>query len=323
VIAAGPLMSIQDLGRPDARRYGVSPGGALDPFALAAANQLVGNPPGAAGIEITVGGAALRLRRAATIALAGADLGATLDERSIPLWTALHASADATLRLDGRRGAWGARAYLAIAGGIDVPPVLSSRATDLASGFGGMNGHALRAGDLLPVGHVTAALIPIAGQRWPEHIRPAYTAEPTLRFIPGPHLGCFVPGTLDALAAAPLRVSATSNRMGYRLEGPHLHYSHLHSLLSLGIVPGTIQVPPDGMPILLMADAQTTGGYPIIGVLISVDIPLAAQLLPGDSLRLVPTSLEQAYDALREQADALAHSPEPEEGDLLAALAGA
>ncbi|NTV63777.1 MAG: urea amidolyase, partial [Oscillochloris sp.] len=132
VIASGPLMTIQDLGRPDARRYGVSPGGALDRFALAAANQLVGNPPGAAGFEITAGGAAVRLGRPATIALTGADFGATLDAQHIPLWTAISAHAGATVRLGGRQGDWGARAYLAVAGGIEVPPVLGSRATDLA-----------------------------------------------------------------------------------------------------------------------------------------------------------------------------------------------
>lgn len=322
VIATGPLMTIQDLGRPDARRYGVSPGGALDRFALAAANQLVGNPPGAAGFEITAGGAALRLRRPAIIALAGADLGASMDEQHIPLWTAISAHGDATLRLAGRRGSWGARSYLAVAGGVSVPPVLGSRATDLAGNFGGLHGHPLHIGDLLPVGRAPIGIIPAVGQHWPEHARPAYAAVPLLRLIPGPHLECFAPGSLDALASTPLRISATSNRMGFRLEGLQIHYNNLHSLLSLGVVPGTIQVPPDGMPILLMADAQTTGGYPIIGVLISADLPVAAQLLPGDSLRLSPTSLEEAYDALREQTEALAHSPEYDEGDLLAALAG-
>jgi biotin-dependent carboxylase-like uncharacterized protein len=323
VISPGLLMSVQDLGRPEARRYGVAPGGALDPFALAAANQLVGNPPGLAGIEITAGGATLQLHRSMTIALAGADLGASLNDRPMLLWTAVRARAGAILQLTGRRGSWGARAYLAIAGGIDVPLVLGSRSTDLSGGFGGLQGHALHTGDILPVGPSSTESIALAGQHWPEHIRPHYSAQPTLRFIPGPHLECFIPGTVETLVAATFQISTTSNRMGYRLEGPRLRYSHLQSLRSLGVVPGTIQVPPDGMPILLMADAQTTGGYPIIGALISADLPLAAQLLPGDQLCLAPTSLEEAYDALRDQADALAHSPEPDEGDLLAALAGA
>ncbi len=172
VISAGPLMTVQDLGRPGARRYGVSPGGALDPFALAAANQLVGNPPGAAGVEITAGGADLRIQRTATIALAGADLGASLDGRPIPLWTAVRVDAGATLRLAGRRQDWGGRAYLAAAGGVDVPPVLGSRSTDLAGGFGGLDGRALRAGDLLPLGSAPPALHP-AGRPALAEVRPA------------------------------------------------------------------------------------------------------------------------------------------------------
>ncbi len=323
VLAAGPLMTVQDLGRPGARRYGVSPSGALDAFALAAANRLVGNPPAAAGIEITVGGAALRLRGPAMIAVAGGDLGIRLDDRPIPLWTATLADAGATLHVAGRRSAWGARAYLAIAGGVDVPIVLGSRATDLAGRFGGLDGRTLRAGDVLPVGTAPGQLVPIVGQHWSESARPAYAADPILRIIPGPHREYFALDVLAALTAAHLRVSAISNRMGYRLEGLHLPYARPCSLPSFGVVFGSIQVPPDGTPILLMADAQTTGGYPVIGTLISADQPLAAQLLPGDSLRLTATTLSEAYVALRTQAAALARSPESSEGDLLAALAGA
>lgn len=323
VIAAGSLMTVQDLGRPGARRYGVSPGGALDPFALAAANRLVGNLPGAAGVEITAGGASLRLCHTSTIALTGADFGATLDNLPLPPWTAVLAGEGSLIQLASRRTDWGARAYLAIAGGIDVPSVLGSRGTDLAGGFGGLSGRPLRARDVLPVGKPLATLIPAVGQRWPDSARPSYTAEPTLRIIPGPHLEYFALGALEALVAATLRISATSNRMGYRLEGLRLHDNHTHNVLSLGVVPGTIQVPPDGMPIMLMADAQTTGGYPIIGALITADLPLAAQLLPGDCVRFAATSMEEAYDALQEQNDALARGPEYGEGDLLAALAGA
>jgi biotin-dependent carboxylase-like uncharacterized protein len=323
IIAPGPLMTVQDLGRSGARRYGVSLGGALDTFALAAANRLVGNPPGDAGVEITAGGAALLVRRPSIIALAGGDLGASIDGRPFPLWTAMLVDAGATLRLEGRRAGWGARVYLAVAGGVDVPAVLGSRATDLAGGFGGFGGRPLRAGDLLSAGAAHASLLPTVGQRWAESARPPYVNEPSLRIIPGPHLDCFAPNAMEILAAAPLRISATSNRMGYRLDGLRLPYVRQCSLPSLGVVPGTIQVPPDGTPILLMADAQTTGGYPVIGALISADQPLAAQLLPGDGLRLVPTTLEVATSALRAQAVALAHGLESSEGDLLAALAGA
>lgn len=322
IVAPGPMLTVQDLGRPGARRYGVPPGGAMDAFALAAANRLVANPPGAAGLELTAGGAELRLARGALLALAGADLGATLDGRPLPLWTAVRAPAGAVLRLAGRRGAWGARAYLAVAGGVDVPPVLGSRGTDLAGAFGGLGGRRLRAGDRLPVGAPSSLAGLAAGARWPEELRPSYGPRPALRLVPGPHLACLAPGALAALAGATLRVSATSDRKGYRLEGLTLAYARPVSLPSLGVVPGVVQVPPDGAPILLMADAQTTGGYPVAGAVVAADLPLAAQLLPGDELRLAPATVAEALAARRAQAAALAHPIAGDEGDLLAALAG-
>lgn len=322
IIASGPLMTVQDLGRPDARRYGVAPGGALDQFALAVANQLVGNAPGAAGIEMTAGGVILRIFSPSTIALTGADLGATIDGQPLPLWTVLRTHGEVRIQLEGRRGTWGARAYLAIAGGIDVPRVLGSRSTNLAGHFGGLHGQPLRPGDHLPVGNALPNVGSRVGLHWPSSARPRYTSEPTLHFIPGPHSDSFMRESIVELCTTLLRVSATSNRMGYRLEGQKVRYNHLHNLFSLGVIPGTIQVPPDGIPILLMADAQPTGGYPIVGVVMSADLPLAAQLLPGDSLRLSETTLEAACNAYQQQGELLGHSPDYDDGDLLANLAG-
>jgi biotin-dependent carboxylase-like uncharacterized protein len=322
VIASGPLLTVQDLGRPAARRYGVPQGGAMDAFALAAANRLVGNSPGAAGLEITAGGAELAFARPTRLALAGADLGATLGGRPLPLWAAVLADAGARLRFAGRRGAWGARAYLAVAGGVDVPLVLGSRATDLGGGFGGLAGRPLRPGDTLAVGPAPPAAAS-AGLRWPAGQRPPYGPAPRLRLLPGPHLDCFAEGALEALAAAALRVSVTSNRMGYRLEGVTLPYARPCSLPSLGVVPGAVQVPPDGAPILLMADAQTTGGYPLVGAVASADLPLAAQLLPGDTLRLIPAGLDEALAARLALSEALACFPDAEDGEVLATWAGA
>lgn len=325
IITPGPLASVQDLGRPAARRYGVPTSGAMDPFALQAANLIVGNPPGAAAIEFTAGGVELEFTRPTLFALAGADLGATLDTRPLPLWTSRLASAGARLRLRGRQTGWGARTYLAVAGGIAVPAVLGSRATDLAGRFGGHQGRPLRARDTLTAGVLSPGVVSALGRSWPAAARPAYCACPTLRFIPGPHLPCFAADAPAQLAATELRISATSNRMGYRLEGittPHLRPT---SLPSLGVVPGTIQVPPDGAPILLMADAQTTGGYPVLGVVIGADLPLAAQLLPGDALRLAPATLADASAARLAHSNALAAGAELTEydGEHLALLAGA
>lgn len=320
ILSPGPLMTVQDLGRPGARPYGVATGGAMDSFALEAANRLVGNPANTAGLEITAGGAALRLLRPTMVALAGGDLDATLDARPLPLWTAIAAPAGALLQFSGRRAAWGARAYLALAGGIDVPVILGSRGTDLAGSFGGFYGRALRTSDRLTLGQATWQG---QGGYWHADARPGYTAQPTLRLLPGPHGRCFAPATLAELVAQPFQVSATSNRMGYRLHGVRLAYAGPCSLPSLGVVPGSIQVPPDGTPILLMADAQTTGGYPVIGVLIGADLPLAAQLLPGDSLRFAMTTLEAAQAARQALAAFLACGQCIEEGEALAALAGA
>ena len=297
VVSPGLLTTVQDLGRPGMQRYGVPLSGAMDQFALQAANRLVGNPLDAAALEITSGGAIFELLEPTLLAVAGADLNATLDGEPLPLWTAVWVPCGALLQFIARKQPWGARAYLAIAGGVDVPLVLGSRSTYLPGGFGGMDGRPLRAGDI--IGATLPASDPqrLAGQRWPEYARPAYGAIPTLRMVAGPHSDCFANDALDQLAATPLCVSQTSNRMGYRLEGLTVRYARPCSLPSLGVLPGAIQVPPDGTPILLMADAQTTGGYPIIGVVIGPDLSLAAQLLPGDSLGCMPISLEEAVHA--------------------------
>jgi biotin-dependent carboxylase-like uncharacterized protein len=297
VHSAGLLTTIQDLGRPGMQRYGVPISGAMDTFALAAANRLVGNSFDAAALEITSGGAIFELLAPTLLAVAGAHLRATLNDQPLPLWTAVLAPRGALLRFTARHGGWGARAYLALAGGIGAPVVLGSRSTYLPGSFGGMDGRPLRAGDQLGTGQSCADPQRLAGQRWPEHARPPYSATPTLRMIPGPHSDCFSADALDQPGVTPLRVSQTSNRMGYRLEGVTLRYTRPCSLPSLGVLPGAIQVPPDGTPILLMADAQTTGGYPIIGVVIGPDLPLAAQLLPGDALRCMPISIAAAVHA--------------------------
>ncbi len=292
------LTSVQDLGRPGWQRYGVPSAGAMDSFALEAGNRLVGNPPGAAALEITAG-AAFEILEPALLALTGASLGALLDGQPLPAWTAVFARPGAQLQLLGRSGAWGARAYLALAGGVAVPELLGSRSTYLPGGFGGLDGRALRPGDLVSVGAALQDIGRPAGRRWPERARPPYRAQPELRLIRGPHADLFAADALELLLAQPFQIGRDSNRMGYRLEGARLPYARPVSLPSLGVLPGVVQVPPDGAPILLMADAQTTGGYPIAGVVIGADLPLAAQLLPGDRLRFALASIEEARDAWR------------------------
>jgi biotin-dependent carboxylase-like uncharacterized protein len=299
VISGGLLSSVQDSGRLTTQRYGVPVGGAMDTFALAAANRLLANPASAAAIEITSGGAIFEVLTRTLLALTGAELRATLNDNPIPTWTAVLASPGAQLHIQGRRASWGARAYLALAGGLDVPLVLGSRSTYIAGGFGGLEGRALRAGDILMTAEWPHDPDRMVGRRWPDDVRPAYQPQPSLRFLPGPHDDCFIDEALETFQAQPFRVSNDSNRMGYRLEGPKIRYARPCNLPSLGVIPGVVQVPPDGAPILLMADAQTTGGYPIVGVVIEPDLPLAAQLLPGDSLRFQITTIDAAYAAQR------------------------
>lgn len=323
IIAPGLLCSVQDGGREAARRYGVPRSGAMDQFALAAANLLVGNARAAAALEITSGGAVLECLRPCLVALTGADLGATLEGRPLPPWRSELLAPGATLRFHGRRAGWGARAYLALAGGIAVPSILGSRATYLAGNFGGFAGRALRPGDQLDTEATSGLPWPYVGAQWPRYARPTYGPHPSLRWLPGPHYALLTPEAQAALQQASLRIGDAANRIGYRLEGLHLGFTQPLSLPSFGVIAGAIQVPPDGKPILLMAEAQTIGGYPVVALVIAPDLPLAAQLLPADRLRLSLTSLDCARAAHQQHATWLAHGPQLDDLPSQLALVGA
>ena len=346
------MMTVQDLGRPNWAAYGVPQGGAMDSFALQAANLLVGNPPTAAALEITGGGAEIEFLHAAAMAVAGADFEPKLNGQPVPLWQSMTVRPGARLTFGARR--WGARSYLAILGGIDVPVILDSRSTFLPSRFGGFEGRMLQMGDTVPVGANHLDLEYAAGRRWPwdtASFAPSfYSANATapatvparslattpviVRVLAGPHaalLGANAADVLQRLIAQPYRVALTSNRMGYRLEAisnepvarPILQ--HHISLPSLGVVPGAIQVPPDGAPIALMMDAQTTGGYPIVANIVKVDLSVVAQLLPGDTMQITLAQEAEAIAAFRYMCEALQPAtlapPLDEEGIWMAAYA--
>lgn len=306
VLKPGMLASVQDLGRHGHRQSGICPGGALDTLALTMANRLVGNPDEAAGLELTMGGCELRFETATRIAIAGDDFGARLD--GVPLWPcwSVPVQAGQTLKLVGANvaaGKKGLRTWLAVAGGVDVPPVLGSRSTDLKAGFGGLAGRALKKGDRLPLGAPTLNTAQLARRRfgvrapdWAIGDRDFGEAIP-LRVMPGPEAGLFTPASLAALWREPWRVTPQSNRMGSRLEGPVLERKRAGDMLSSGVIPGTIQVPPSGQPIILMGDAQTTGGYPRIGVVIRADLWKLAQAPLGGMLRLVRVDAAEALQA--------------------------
>jgi antagonist of KipI len=311
VVGAGLQTTVQDLGRPTHQREGIPAGGAMDRVALRVANLLVGNDDGAAALEATLIGPTLAFDTSALIAIGGADLDATIDGVPIAPWHPVAVSPGATLRFGKPRV--GCRAYVAFAGGVDVPEVFGSRSTYLRASFGGYEGRALRAGDLLSFGQPSAIAeridATLGGKtspsgpapsarvaRWSAgfDLRPPYASDAVVRVIGGAHTDMLTAESRAKFHSATFRVSASSDRMGYRLEGQTLALRQKLELLSEGVAFGTVQLPPDGAPIVLMADRQTTGGYPRIGEVASVDLPIVAQLKPGDGLRFRPVEIDDA-----------------------------
>jgi KipI family sensor histidine kinase inhibitor len=281
VVRPGMLSTIQDLGRRGHRARGVPLSGGADAFALRMVNALVGNPENTAALEFTLTGPDLKFSHDTVIALGGAKFG------KFPLWQPMKAPAGATLSLGPARR--GCRGYLAIAGGFAVPDVLGSASTYLRAGLGGVEGRALRAGDRLAVAEVKREVV----GHWhiDERILPAYSPNAELRVVRGAQAAEYG----RALFEAEFRVTPQSDRMGVRLHGPALARSVTTDLTSTTVVPGTVQIPPDGHPIVLMADAQTIGGYPQAAHVITVDLPLLAQLRPGDAVRFREVTLAEAH----------------------------
>ena len=300
---AGFLTSVQDLGRTGYRQFGVSSGGALDSFGLRVANLLVGNNEAAAGLEITLGGLRLRFEDESVVSWCGGEFQVQIASTALPAGHAAHVQAGGRLKFDHPQ--IGCRAWLAISGGIDSPPILGSRSTDLRAHFGGIEGRTLRDGDQLHLGNVrrsqSAATANIsswtASHDWVSPARP----KPILRFIRGVDWNRFNVSTLERLTSAAFAVSADSDRMGVRLEGPKLRRIDESDLISEAVAPGTIQVPPSGKPILLLGDCQTIGGYPKIAHVITVDLGVAAQLRAGEHVRFSEVSLADAHRLLLER----------------------
>ncbi|KQW42411.1 allophanate hydrolase [Pelomonas sp. Root662] len=292
ILRAGPLATVQDLGRPGWRDLGLSRCGALDDLALQWGNLLVGNAADAAGLEFTLGPASLRIDADCCIAVTGTDTEARLDGQPLRPWWRQRVRAGQTLQLAAPHARM--RSYVAISGGIAVPPTLGSRSTDLKAGFGGLHGRALREGDRLPLDPPTSVPTRAIGLRPPDW-------SACVRVLPGPEHDDFAEG----FWGADWRVTPQSNRMGYRLAGPTLVRPRGTELASHGVLPGVIQVPPSGQPIVLLADAQTTGGYPNIGVVIRADLWKLAQLRLGATLRFVPCTQDEAIAALRAQRQRL------------------
>ena len=292
VIKPGLLTTVQDLGRFGSQESGVPVAGPMDAFSHRLANQLVGNEAGAATLEITLIGPELVVEADTTIAISGAHFEVACDDRSVPMGASFAVQAGQRLKFG--RLLEGARAYLAVAGGIQTPLVLGSRATHLVSRIGGLDGRALASGDHVPIQTVTPPR---------PHRKAAGLTLPTkgralLRVMPGPQDHWFEPDALKTIAGVSFRISPRSNRMGYRLQGPPLARVREGELISEPVGLGAIQVPAAGEPILLMADRQTAGGYPKIGYVIAADLPLAGQLAPGDFIEFVLCTRQEAVTAL-------------------------
>lgn len=303
VARAGLLTTVQDLGRRGVQQHGIVGAGAMDVTAHRIANILVGNTPSAATIEATMIGPTLQLETDALIAVTGADLGASLDDRRLPLWTPVLAPAGSVLAFSSSRS--GCRAYIAVAGGVDVPVVLGSRSTDLIACLGGLHGRALRPNDTLPVGRpgdLSDRIIerltqsPTMARAAGRSVLPKYSAEPVIRIVTGPEHDRFTAEARARLVSDTFEVTAQSNRMGIRLKGPALPLEGPYDLISSPVATGTIQVPPSGDPIVLMTDHQTVGGYPRIANVVAVDLPLLAQAVPGSRVRFMEVSLAHAQE---------------------------
>lgn len=306
----GLLTTVQDLGRRGFQHLGVKVNGAMDELSHRMANWLVGNADDEATLEMTLSGPTLRFGAEAVIAVCGADMDARVGGEPLPPWRPARVPAGAKLAFG--RCTQGARAYLAVAGGLDLPAVMGSRSTAMRGGFGGFRGRALRRGDTIPLRSPEEAHTPrwvrllsrtrrgVAYPSWSV----AHTEVPMpregqiIRVVPGRHWQAFSVTVREQLTRTDYKVLLDSDRMGYRLEGTPLEARRGNDVLSEGMVAGAVQVPPSGQPIVLMADRATTGGYPVVAVVAAVDLPMTAQLAPGDRLRFAMITVAESHALL-------------------------
>jgi antagonist of KipI len=287
------LTTVQDLGRWGYQAEGVPAAGPMDTYSHRLANRLVANPDEAAALEVTLVGPEIEALGDVTCAVAGARFDLVCERETVPCDRPFVLRSGRRLRF--ARCVAGARATLAVRGGFDIPPLFGSRATSLSSAMGPFGGRALAAGDELPVGFHE----PRIGE--PTNVLPLHLPQggARLRAIPGPHEDMFTHEALELFFASRFAIAHASNRMGYRLEGPVLPHRADADILSEATPIGSVQVPRSGHPILLMADRQTTGGYPRIATVITADLPRAGQLAPGDWIRFAPATRADAIDALQ------------------------
>ena len=301
VMNPGLLTSVQDAGRVGYQQFGVSVSGVMDPRAMKIANILVGNDENEAVLECTMMGPQLRFNEANVVAITGGDLGPTLDGQPVATYAAFAVQAGQTLRFTGLRT--GCRAYIAFAGGLDIPLVMGSRSTYMKAKIGGMEGRKLEKNDEIGFRAPNPDVLNLVQRR----IAPEVTArkEFSVRVLMGPQDDLFTPAGIETFLGSAYTVTNEFDRMGCRMEGPIIEHKNGGDIISDGIAFGAIQVPTAGKPIIMLADRQTTGGYTKIANVITADFRIIGQLKGGDQVRFVKTTIDAAQDALLTERAAL------------------
>lgn len=305
VLSPGLLTTVQDRGRHGYQAFGMPVAGAVDEYAFRAANIILGNDENAAALELTLLGPKLKVLADTVIALTGADLGARLNGHELPCWQVVAVKAGDEISFAGVKS--GCRAYLAVAGGIDVPVIMGSRSTYLRGKIGGLEGRALKAGDRLSAAEPPPGVWARVGRRVPPQLIPTYDSPITLRVVMGPQDDHFTAAGCETFLNSEYTVTNEADRMGYRLEGPKIEHAAGADIISDGIPLGAIQVPGHGMPIVMLSDRQTTGGYPKIATVASADLYRIGQARPGDKVRFLAIKREQALQLLKRQEAGLRH----------------
>lgn len=306
VLHAGLLTTIQDLGRYGAQKYGVIVSGAMDSYSLRLANLLVGNEEGEGALEVTLFGTSLQFEQDQLIAITGGDLAVSLDGKKAPMWRPILARKGSILTF--KSGTKGSRAYIAFAGGITIPQTMGSKSTYLRAGIGGFQGRALQKDDSFECGEMNELSQSFFSKlkkmnahfTWSINYKQLinFQQTQTIRVLKGTEFERFDEKSKQLLFKESYILTTQADRMGYRMEGAALSLTEEFELLSEGVTYGTIQVPSNGQPIILMVDRQTTGGYPKIGQVISADLPSLAQLQPTATVQFLEVSLEEAETEL-------------------------
>ena len=296
ILQPGMLTTVQDLGRFGYQRLGVPAAGAMDQFAIKMGNRLLLNDDKAAALEATFMGPSIKVISNTVIAITGGDLGPTLNRKDLPMWQSIFLKEGDTISFGGPRA--GIRTYICVVGGIDVPLIMESRSTYLRSNIGGYLGRPLQQNDILSSNNPNEEVV--KGRKVLPDIVPSYGGDVTLRVVLGPQDGEFTEDGINTFLNSEYAVTPQMDRMGIRLEGPEIKHREKADIISDGIMFGSIQIPGNGNPIIMMADRQTTGGYTKIATIISIDIPKIAQAQPGDKIQFDKVTVKDAQNLLQE-----------------------